>query len=181
MITHKGTETLHTQRLTLRRFTAEDAQAMYDTWANDARVTRYLTWTPHASVEVSRTLLTDWCSNYGNPDFYHWAIEKDGCLIGDISVVRQSDTHEHAELGYCLGHDYWGHGYTTEAAKAVIGFLFEQVGFHRIAICHAVQNPASGRVAAKCGMTYEGTEREVFKSHDGCFLDIAHHALLRPN
>jgi ribosomal-protein-alanine N-acetyltransferase len=179
MITHKGTTVLHTQRLTLRRFTMEDAQAMYDVWASDARVTRFLTWQPHASADVSRTLLADWCTAYDDDTFYHWAIEKDGQLIGDISVVRQSDTHEHAELGYCIGYDYWGCGYTTEAVEAVIGFLFEEVGFHRIAICHAAQNPASGRVATKCGMTCEGTERESFKSHDGTFLDIVHHAVLR--
>lgn len=179
MITHKGTQPLHTPRLTLRRFTTEDAEAMYAAWASDARVTRFLTWQPHESPQATRALLDIWCASYVQPDTYHWAIEKDGALIGDISVVRHSDKHKHAELGYCIGHDYWGNGYTTEAARAVIAFLFDEVGFHRVAICHATQNPASGRVAAKCGMTYEGTEREVFIAHDGTYLDIAHHAVLK--
>ena len=47
MITHKGTQTIHTERLILRKFTVEDAQAMFENWANDERVTRFLTWCPH--------------------------------------------------------------------------------------------------------------------------------------
>ena len=43
MITHKGTQAIHTERLTLRKFTVDDAQAMFENWANDERVTRYLT------------------------------------------------------------------------------------------------------------------------------------------
>ena len=67
----------------------------------------------------------------------------------------------------------------TEAAKAVIRFLFEEVGCHRVVIRHAVKNPASGRVAQKCGLTYEGTHREAFKNSNGDFLDIAEYAILK--
>ena len=50
MLNHKGTATLTTPRLTLRRFEIADAQAMFDNWANDPRVTRHLTWRPHWQV-----------------------------------------------------------------------------------------------------------------------------------
>ena len=52
MITHKGTQTIHTDRLILRKFTVDDAQAMFENWASDERVTRYLTWCPHESPPV---------------------------------------------------------------------------------------------------------------------------------
>ena len=44
MLTHKGTQTIRTERLILRRFRMEDAQAMFDNWASDDQVTKYLTW-----------------------------------------------------------------------------------------------------------------------------------------
>lgn len=179
MLTHKGTQTLSTARLTLRRFTVEDADAMYQNWANDKRVTRFLTWQPHESAEQTKRLLTLWCSEYEKPDYYSWAIEFDKKIIGNISVVRCEDRSEVAHLGYCMGFDYWGKGIMTEAVRAVIDYLFGEIGFHRITICHAVKNPASGKVAKKCGLTLEGTRRECFKSFDGEFLDICDYGILR--
>ena len=58
---HIGTEQIHTNRLILRRFQAMDADAMYRTWASDPRVTEYLTWSPHESVEQTRTVIDEWC------------------------------------------------------------------------------------------------------------------------
>ena len=67
----------------------------------------------------------------------------------------------------------------TEAATAVINYLFAEVGFNRISIWHAVKNPASGKVAKKCGMTFEGVFRQFYKSHSGEFLDIAVWSILK--
>ena len=178
-MTHKGTQTIFTDRLTLRRFTVADAREMYDNWACDPRVTKYLSWEPHASPEATAALLREWVKSYENDNCYNWVMEYEGHCIGTISVVRQSDRNESAELGYDLGCNYWNKGLMTEAAKAVIRFLFEEVGCHRVVIRHAVKNPASGRVAQKCGLTYEGTHRETFKSRDGEFLDIAEYAILK--
>lgn len=178
-MTHKGTQTIKTERLTLRRFTVEDAREMFDNWACDPRVTKYLSWEPHASPEATAALLRDWVESYANENCYNWVMEYEGHCIGTISVVRQSDRDESAELGYDLGCNYWNKGLMTEAAKAVIRFLFDEVGCHRVVIRHAVKNPASGRVAQKCGLTYEGTQREAFKNRDGEFLDIAEYAILK--
>lgn len=62
MLTHQGTQTLHTPRLILDRFSPEDARAMYDGWASDPQVTRFLTWPPHTSPELTRQLLESWCA-----------------------------------------------------------------------------------------------------------------------
>ena len=179
MLTHQGTQPISTKRLLLRRYTVEDAEAMYQNWASDPTVTRFLTWEPHASLDVTRALLADWCAAYARPDNYNWVIELDGTPIGNISVVRHSDRDECAELGYCMGTAWWGKGLMTEAAGAVIDFLFSQAGFHRVSIRHAVENPGSGRVARKCGMRFEGISRESFRANDGAFLDIACYGLLR--
>lgn len=179
MVTHKGTQTIQTERLTLRRFKTQDAQPMFCNWANDERVTHFLTWASHGSPELTRELLEAWCADYENSNVYNWAIELDGEAIGSIGVANFSDRSEWAELGYCIGYDFWNKGIMTEAVGAVIGYLFREIGVNRISILHAVKNPASGRVAQKCGLTYEGTKREYFKAASGELLDIAEYAILK--
>lgn len=179
MPNHKGTQILHTPRLTLRPFTTEDAQAMYENWASDEHVTRYLTWTPHPSPDFTRQLVAHWCDSYQRPDFYQWVIVYEEASVGSISIVSSSDKHEYAELGYCMARAWWNQGLMTEAVTAVIDYLFAQCSFHRLQLCHAAPNPASGAVARKCGFLCEGTLRGYHKGHDGQFLDIVQYGLLR--
>lgn len=179
MLNHKGTQEIKTERLLLRRFKVRDAEDMFKNWANDERVSRYVGWSPHKSPKFTKKLLRRWRSAYRKKNNYNWAIEFEGKVIGSISVVKINNTSEYAELGYCLGFDFWNKGIMSEAAEAVIDFLFSEVGVHNVGIWHAVKNPASGRVAQKCGLTYEGTRRELFKTSDGRFNDIACYGILK--
>ncbi len=179
MLTHKGTQTIKTKRLILRKFSPDDAADMYNNWANDAKVTEFLRWKPHESAEATRDLLEIWCEAYQHINNYNWVITLDGAAIGSITVVHMRDKCESAELGYSLGYNFWNKGYMSEAVAAVVDFLFKEVGVNRISISHAVKNPASGRVAQKCGMIYEGTHRQSYKSCDGKFHDIAEYAILK--
>ena len=61
---HKGTVTLETERLILRRFTMDDADAMFQNWASDDEVTKYLTWPTHTDVSVSKTVINSWLELY---------------------------------------------------------------------------------------------------------------------
>lgn len=63
MLTHKGTQIIQTDRLLLRPFRMEDARAMYDNWASDPEVTKYLSWPAHDSPAVTRAVLQDWVLN----------------------------------------------------------------------------------------------------------------------
>jgi len=84
-------------------------------------------------------------------------------LCGGIGLVAETQ-HLHAELGYWLGVPYWGKGYATEAAQAVVEYGFEVLKLHRIYASIFPHNPASGRVLEKIGMTREGRLREhVYK------------------
>lgn len=179
MITHVGTKEIKTERLLLRKFRPEDAKAMFETWANDERVTKFLTWTPHGSIEVTEFVIGLWLKDYEKGNSYQWAIEFEGKLIGSIACVSMDENSEHGEIGYCIGYDFWGKGIVTEATKAVIDFLFKEVNLNRIIIEHATKNPASGKVITKCGLTPEGIKREHFKSASGEFLDIASYSILR--
>lgn len=171
-MTHKGTQDIHTKRLLLRKFSVDDATAMFKNWANDQRITKYLTWTPHQSVDETKSLLQLWCAEYDKENYYNWAIELDGEPIGNVSVVRFNDKSEWAELGYCMKYDLWNKGIMTEAVGAVINYLFAEINVHRVEIDYDSQNPASGKVAQKCGLVLEGTRRECYKSSNGKFSDI---------
>lgn len=179
MLYHKGTGEIKTQRLLLRRFTVDDDEAMFENWAKDERVTRFLGYAPHSSSEETRQVLAVWCADYENESYYDWAVEFEGEVIGSVTVVNMNNKNECAELGYTLGYDYWNRGITTEAVSAVRDFLFEEVGVHRIEITHAVKNPASGRVARKCGFKYEGIKRESYRNYKGKFYDVAVYGIVR--
>ena len=64
MPTHRGTQTIETPRLMLRRATVADAQAMFDNWASDPQVTRYLMWPAHTSTDLTRQVLQSWVNGY---------------------------------------------------------------------------------------------------------------------
>ena len=177
---HCGTLRLETPRLILRPFVLEDVQAMFDNWATDPRVSEFLTWDPHGNVEETRALVAGWIDDYASPDWYDWVIEdrQTGALIGNISVVRLNEAIDEAELGYCLAHAWWGQGRMTEACRAVIDFLFERVGANRVCAKHDVDNPRSGRVMIKAGMTFEGVRRQGFRAKRG-LVDVACYAVLK--
>ena len=153
---------------------------MFDNWACDPEVTRFLTWEPHQSINVTQAVLSEWVSGYEQPDFYQWAI----CLretdepVGSISVVSCQESVCAFEIGYCIGRNWWQQGITSEALQAVIDYLFAEVGALRICADHDSRNPNSGRVMRHCGMTYEGTLRQACRSNAG-IGDMCVHAILR--
>lgn len=173
---HQGTIKIETERLILRRFTIEDDDEMYRNWASEDEVTKYLTWPTHTDVGVTRMVLNTWIDDYSKPDYYQWGIElkETGELIGNISVVQYSEEKASANLGWCMGTAWWGQGIMPEAGKAVLKYLFEEVGFNRIAAQHDRENPKSGRVMQKIGMTYEGTLRANGKNNRGIIDEVCY-------
>lgn len=180
MLTHKGTQTIETPRLILRRAIREDTDPMFRNWASDPEVTKFLTWPPHANIGVTQTVLECWLAEYEKADYYQWMIvlKEIGEPIGSISVVRQNDAVEEAEIGYCIGSAWWHKGIVSEALAAVIEYLFTEVGMNRIAARHDPNNPHSGGVMRKCGMKYEGTNRACDRNNQG-ICDAAQYAILR--
>lgn len=180
MLTHKGTQTIETPRLILRRAIREDAEPMFRNWSSDPKVTKYLTWPAHSNIAVSEMVIGSWLQEYEKDSYYQWMIvlKELGEPIGSISVVRQNDRVEEAEIGYCIGSRWWHRGIVSEALTAVMRYLFEEVGMNRVAARHDPNNPNSGRVMRKCGMIYEGTARSADRNNQGV-CDAAHYAILR--
>lgn len=177
---NRGTKRLETARLILRRFVMEDAEGMYRNWASDPEVTKFLTWPTHADVNVTRALLQDWIKRYEDNATYNWVMElKDTHeVIGNISVVKLREDISAADMGYCMGSAWWGKELMPEALRAVINYLFSEVGMNRIAACHDVNNPKSGRVMDKAGMKVEGIWRAAGKNNLGV-CDEVWHSILR--
>jgi len=166
---HLGTKELETKRLILRKFTINDTKNVFNNWANDDDVTKYLTWPAHKKINVTRCVLEDWIKNYSKKDFYQWAIvlKEIDEPIGSISVVKQSDDIKMVHIGYCIGKKWWNKGITSEALDILIRYFFEEVGVNRIEARHDPNNPNSGKVMAKCGMKYEGHMRQADKNNQG--------------
>ncbi len=180
MLTHKGTQTLETDRLILRRPMPDDAESMYRNWASDPEVTKYLTWQPHENVALTRALLTQWNEECAQENVYSWLIVPKalGEPIGSIAVVQTKESADAFEVGYCLGKTWWHKGIMTEAFSAVIDYLFREVGANRISAEHDTKNPNSGAVMRKCGLCYEGTLRAYGHNTQG-ICDLAVYAILR--
>lgn len=177
---HIGTKTLETERLILRKFKDEDASDLFNNWANDSNVTKYLTWPTHENLDTSKYVIGLWLNEYSNSDHYNWCIElkEDGQAIGSISVVSIDENVEAVEIGYCIGKEYWDKGIVTEAFLSIIKFLFEEVDVKRIVAKHDTNNPASGAVMKKCGLKFEGVNRKAGKNNTG-ICDMAVYSILK--
>ena len=142
-------------KLILRKFKISDAKDMYNNWANDEDVTKYLTWNPHKDIEESREIISSWVRNYNKEDFYQWAICKlDDESIGSITLMDVDVSNKSAFVGYCIGKKYWNQGYTSEALKLILKYAFEEVRFRTIYAKHDAKNINSGRVMKSTGMKY---------------------------
>ena len=178
---HVGTQQLETDRLILRRYTKDDASAIYKNWASDDEVTKYLTWPTHESQEVTQTIIDEWVKSYSNENYYHWAIvlkENGDEPVGDIAVVHIKEKASVAHIGYCTGRKWWNQGITSEAFAAIIPYFFNEVGVNRIESQHDPNNPYSGNVMKKCGLRYEGTLRQADSSNKG-IVDACVYSLLK--
>ncbi|MGL5693960.1 MAG: GNAT family N-acetyltransferase [Peptostreptococcaceae bacterium] len=167
---HKGTKRIETKRLILRKFSINDAEPMYNNWASDEEVTKYLTWKPHDNVEVSKSIIEEWIEGYKENDFYQWAIilkENGDEPIGSISIVRQDEEIGIVHVGYCIGRKWWNKGIASEALNGLIRYFITEVGVNRVESRHDPVNIGSGKVMLKCGMKYEGTMRKADINNQG--------------
>ena len=174
-MTQIGTRYIETDRLILRRFERPDALAMFENWANDGEVTRFLTWPAHTDVSVTEGILSEWVPQYEDPAYYNWAIvlkENGPQPVGNISVVRWEQEGQVPIVGYCLGRRWWHQGIMTEALGAVISFLFEQVDVGRVESYHDPNNPHSG------GVAFQGIREKSDRNNQGV-CDAAHYSIER--
>jgi RimJ/RimL family protein N-acetyltransferase len=101
----------------------------------------------------------------------------DGRLCGGVGLMLDLE-HERAELGYWVGVPYWGKGYATEAAQAMVQYGFDALELNRILASCMSHNSASGKILVKLGMLHEGCQREHQRKW-GEFVDVDCYGILR--
>ena len=170
--------TLHTERLILRQFQPSDADTVQR--LAGAKEVAAGTLLPHPfEVEAAAQLIAQQQEQFaaGTAITIAIVLAEEEQLIGSIGMDIASE-HQLARLSYWLGTDYWNQGYCTEAVRAVIDYGFTRLSLHRIYAPHFHNNPASGRVLRKIGMTYEGRMREHYIRF-GRFVDVEIYGILR--
>lgn len=151
---HAGTQTIETERLILRRFLPSDAADMLKNWVSDPNVQHEYGEPVYETPKAAEGLLQKYLAGYAQADFYRWAVtlRETGENIGMIAFCKVWEDCETAEIEYCIGAAFWGHGYAGEALAAVIDWTFAQTGFRRLEAYHRAANPKSGRVLEKSRM-----------------------------
>lgn len=154
---------METRRLILRKFNADDANAIYSQWASDEEVIRYLSWHAHPNLETTKAVLSNWLVAYekGEQDRFGIVLKETGALIGAIDVVGFRDGQP--EIGYVLSRKYWNQGLMTEACQMMVDHLFQK-GYQAIYIEANVQNIGSNRVIQKVGFQFMRQEQKPCSS-----------------
>lgn len=172
-------KTIETERLRLTPWTLseEDIAGLY-AYACDPDVGPNAGWKPHADKEESAQIIREMFL----PNEV-WAIreKESGRVVGSIGLEpdRRREDVASKEMGYSLGKAFWGKGYMTEAAKAVIDYAFTEEPLVVLAICTGPQNKRSQRVIEKCGFQYEGMQRKGYHIYDGSDRDNLMYSMLR--
>lgn len=173
----KPRPTLRTRRLLLRPFDPEDAAAVRRL-AGDREIALNTLSIPHPYEEgMAEAWLASHQLRFEEGRGVAFAMVSEGELVGAIGLDIDRE-NESAELGYWVGRPYWGRGFATEAASAVVAYGFRDLDLHRVAARCFRRNPASGRVLEKAGLRHEGSLREPLKKW-GEFEDVEVYGIVR--
>ena len=169
--------TLRTDRLLLRQFQLSDATDVQH--LAGVKEVAAGTFLPHPYTDgIAEQWITSQQEDSEAGTLVNFAIVllANDTLIGSIGLAIVAE-HQHARMGYWLGVPYWNQGYATDAVQAVLAYGFDQRQLHRIYAPHFLNNPASGRVLQKVGMTYEGRMREHYRRF-GEYVDVELYGML---
>ena len=153
---------LRTERLLLREFVEGDWPAVQE-YACDPQVVRFMSWGPNTEDDTRAFVARALAGQREEPRrAYEMAVTllDDGRLIGGCGLHLGNPANRSAMLGYCYARAFWGNGYATEAARALVDFGFRELALHRIWATCDPDNAASARVLEKFGMQREGRLRE---------------------
>jgi RimJ/RimL family protein N-acetyltransferase len=151
-----------TDRLVLREITLDDLPAVL-AYQNDPLYLRYYAWTHRTEDDVRNFLqmLIDLQTEEPRRKFQlAITVAGDDTCIGNCGIRRKDHNDFEADIGYELNPKYWGLGYATEAARALVEHGFGEMGLHRISAWCVADNDGSQHVLEKCGMKLEGRLRD---------------------
>ena len=146
-------------RLRLRKPLPVDAEIIFNTYAQDPEVTRYLPWSPHQRLSDSEAFIQRCLGCWSDGSAFPWVIEtRQGSEV--VGMIELRLKGHQADVGYVIARPCWGEGYATESLICIVEWAFQQDGIWRFyAICD-IDNGASLRVLEKSGLQKEGLLRK---------------------
>jgi RimJ/RimL family protein N-acetyltransferase len=146
-------ETFLTDRLILRPVAPPDAPGIFDSYAQDREVTRFLIWQPHKRITETEAYIAHCMAATSSRTYV--LVGRDDATIHGALDLRQPEPH-HLTFGYVLARAWWGRGLMTEALTEVVRWAMTQDPIWRIGAVCDVENRASARVMEKAGLLREG-------------------------
>ena len=180
MMAFNPSTVIKTKRLTLRFMEEKDTHDIFVNINHDKDVLKYFI-DKYVENESEMTLNKTIAYCLENKR-YLFAIELNDTheVIGMILQCNAATPiFNFSEIGFAIGQKHWNKGYVTEAAKAMIEFLFNS-GVHKVIAAHLVGNNPSKRVIKKCGMIYEGRRKEEIYYHEE-YHDVDYYYLINQN
>lgn len=170
---------LETERLILRQYTDNDAEALFS-FRSNPQAMHFVPRPLHQSTEDALKMIAQITDNIVANTAIGWAVElkESGKVIGSVSFHRIEKEHHRGELGYMIHPDYWGKGLVPEAAAAAVHYGFKGLHFHSIEAIIDPDNVASARVLEKLNFVKEAHFKENF-FQNGRFTDTAIYSLLK--
>jgi RimJ/RimL family protein N-acetyltransferase len=151
-------ETVETSRLRLRRPRAEDAKAIFEAYAQDPAVTRYLVWRPHPSLQVTREFIDQCLERWNAASAFPYVLTSRSHDQA-IGMLEVRPARFKAAVGYVLARACWGQGFMPEAVKEIVRLILADPSMYRVESFCDVENAASARTLEKAGMRREGIMR----------------------
>jgi len=141
---------IHTERLLLRKPRATDAPLMFNAYAQDPTVTRYLMWRPHANIAETRAVIDRFLTAWESQEGFCWFLFTNDTdqMIGSIAARPENDG---LNLGFLLARPHWGNGYMPEAIAAVLEWAFTEPWVSRASAARDIENHSSARALEKAG------------------------------
>jgi RimJ/RimL family protein N-acetyltransferase len=167
---------LRTSRLLLREPRPKDASIIFQTYAQDERVSRYLIWHPNTRLAETETFIEGCIQGRLNGDRYAYVLALPSAEDIPIGMLDAKIDLHGVEIGYVLSPSHWGKAYVSEAVAAFAAAVLEMPAHFRVQAYCDVDNPASARTLEKAGFQREGRlERfivhpNISKEPRACYL-----------
>ena len=150
---------LSTSRLLLRKPQLEDAAKIFERYAGDQEVVKFLNWQAHSNEDDTRRFLQYCLDEWKEQASFPYIIQEIEQASGPIGMIHPRPIGHCVSFGYVLARPYWGRGYTAEALKLLVDWFLDHPKIWRADAFCDVDNEASARVMQKAGMTFEGILR----------------------
>lgn len=170
---------LETERLILRNYTRDDAEAVFS-YRSNIDAMKHISRPVQRNLDEAKEMIEKVNAMVDSNEGIGWVIMLKGSnqVIGGVSFHRIKKEHYRAEMGYMIHPHYWRQGIVSEAVKALLDYGFKQLKFHSVEAFIDPDNIASQKVLEKFNFMKEAHFRESY-FFEGKFIDSAGYSLLR--